>query len=206
MLRMLNDFVNNVDNKMVVWVILGYVVISVVILKMSRINDDEGTWSDLEEISKWRKLKVFVVFGLGLVMFCMTVVIIWARKSPAYVEKSAEIDYVDNQGVFGNGYGSIDQPTLATSSVVIVDGEPFVMPTPIAPDTVMIDGMPHDLSLDPPGEPFVMKDDVTAGKNDDLGPEPGPIMTPSDKLYSTDFKSYEEYKNFMNRRYRNYED
>ena len=164
MLKMLNDIVNNVDNKMVVWVILGYVVISVVILVMSRINDDEGTWSDLEEISKWRWLKVFVVFGLGLVISCMAVVIIWARKSPAYVEKSAEIDYVDNQGVFGNGYGSIDQPTL----------------------------------------------DVTAGisveQNDDLGPGPGPIMTPSDKLYSTDFKSYEEYKNFMNGRYRNYED
>ncbi len=123
-----------------------------------------------------------------------------ARKSPAYIEKPSYVEYIDNNGVFGTGYGGINTPTPVTEPAMTADGMPLTNATPetAAGPWAGIDAGRND--TDEAGFYAPSADDpwLEIGRNDT--DEAGPYVPSVSEAYastSTDFGSYEEYQSQM---------
>ena len=101
LLQQFNDYMNNTDLKTVFarCLIIGGVLILVGIL--DRIQN-----SDLENKTFSR-----IALTMASIVLIVGVSALVYTKLPGYVEKAKDVDYLDNNGVFGTGKGSIAMPT-----------------------------------------------------------------------------------------------
>ena len=111
LLQRFSNFVNNTDLKTVFahCMIIGGVLILVGIL--DRIQNAE---LESKTFSRIALIMAGIVLVVGVSALAYT-------KLPGYVEKAKDVDYLDNNGVFGTGKGSIAIPTPDPEPATYVD-------------------------------------------------------------------------------------
>ena len=161
----LNQLVNNANTVTLTHIANTLLIVSVVPLAICLLLDFIHANEDMKGgVGKLRfglSVVAAILALFSLILFSTVCFINKSRTMPGYKEPADGVIWVDNNGVFGNGYGGVGEATEVQPPVTVVDKDGIIRP---------ISGETGNEQFGIDSANTSILDGVTVGRNDDLGP------------------------------------